>query len=798
MKEKYHAHRRIPLAESVTDPERGLSREQAALRRERGWAAGRPHAAGQTEAEIWLRHSFTFFNLVFLVLGIFLLIGGSSVKNMGFLLVAACNTVIGALQEIRAKRAVDRLTLVAARPVRVIREGKQQEVSPEELLRDDIAEFRSGDQLPADGLLRTGEMQMDESLITGESDIIAKRPGDAILSGSFVIAGSGRVQLTAVGEDAFANKLALEAKTDPKAKKSGMMAALDKLILVLGIALIPVGGLLFWQEFGLLELSLKKSVEGTVAALVGMIPEGLYLLTSIAMAASALKLSKNKVLVQDMNCIESLARVDVLCVDKTGTITEPKMQAEELLPLDGARHKYLEEVLAALYSGVEPENDTARAMAELYAGESDWVCQKRIPFTAEAKWSGAVFEKRGAFLVGAPEFILGSRFAGYRSQVCECADDGFRVLLIARYDGDPVPGALEEKKIHPLALALLSSPLRPEAKDTFRYFREQGVSIRVISGDDPRTASRVAALAGIENAEKFLDASKLETEQDYLSAVDNYTVFGRVTPEQKKQLIAALQRRGHTVAMTGDGVNDLLAMKQADCSVAMASGAQAASQVASLVLLSSDFSGMPGIVAEGRRVINNIQRSAALFLVKNIFSLGLALAALLTGWAYPFAPLHLTVIGGLTIGIPGFFLALEPNYERVAGSFLKNVLKRALPGGLTDLAALLLTQAAARSLGLSATNTATLCSAVVAVTGFAVLIQVCQPIRLFRGAVLTAAGAALVVCFTVLREFFLLRLVGPEARWLLLGVIVLTPALFVGISRGLEWGKAWISARKKG
>ncbi len=796
MKKRNHSHR-IPLAPVATHPDKGLSHAQVLQRQERGWAAGIPQPAGRTEGEIWLHHTFTFFNLVFVVLGVFLLIGGSSPKNMGFLLVAACNTIIGVVQEIRAKRAVDKLTLVSARPVRVIRDAIRREIPPEQLLRDDIAEFHPGDQIPADGLLRTGEMQMDESLITGESDLISKHPGDAILSGSIVMAGSGRVQLTAVGADAFATKLAMEAKANPSAKKSEMMASLDKLILVLGIALIPVGALLFWQERWVLELTMQKSVEGTVAALVGMIPEGLYLLTSIAMAVSALKLSRDKVLVQDMNCIETLARVDVLCVDKTGTITEPKMEAQELLPLEGTKPRYLEKVLAALYSGIEPENDTARAMAELYAGETDWVCEKRIPFTSQAKWSGAVFEKQGAFLVGAPEFILGDRFRDYQEQIQRCSGDGYRVLLIAGYDGDPVPGALEEKKLSPLALALLSSPLRSDARATFEYFREQGVSIRVISGDDPRTASRVAQLAGIENSEAFLDASKLETEKDYLSAVDNYTVFGRVTPEQKKRLIAALQRRGHTVAMTGDGVNDLLAMKQADCSVAMASGAQAASQMASLVLLNSDFSAMPGIVAEGRRVINNIQRSAALFLVKNIFSLGLALSALLTGWAYPFAPLHLTIVGALTIGIPAFLLAMEPNYERVEGSFLKNVLTRALPGGLTDLIAILITQSAAHSMGLSHSNTGALCAAVVAVTGMMVLLRVSQPIRVYRGSILGAMGLGLVVCFTVLREFFLLKLTGPEAYWLLLGVIVLTPVVFVGICKGLQWVKEQISARKK-
>ena len=764
-------------------PEQGLSHAEAEARREAGLCAGIPKAAGRSKGEIILHHSFTFFNLVFVILAALLLLGGSSVKNMGFLPVAACNTLIGIVQELRAKQAVDKLTLIAARPVRILREGALLEVPQPDICRDDIAEFVSGDQLPADGILRTGELQVDESLVTGESDPITKTPGDNLLSGSFVLAGTGRAQLTAVGGKSYAAKLTLEAKADPKAKKSEMMASLDKLIFVLGIALIPVGILLFRQEYWALRLSMRASVEGTVAALVGMIPEGLYLLTSMAMAASALKLSRSHVLVQDMNCIESLARVDVLCVDKTGTITQPEMEFQKIIPLDGVRKREIGAILTALYSDISAENDTSRALISAFSGKTDWVCTRRIPFTSKAKWSGGVFASRGAYLVGAPEFMLGSRKGDYESHIRTHAQTGSRVLLLAKYDGDPVPGALESENLTPLALLLLNSPIRPEAAQTFRYFREQGVSIRVISGDDPRTASRVAGEVGIENSHLFVDASTLKTDKDILSAVKKYTVFGRVTPEQKKSIIAALQKLGHTVAMTGDGVNDLLAMKQADCSVAMASGAQAASQMASLVLLNSDFAGMPDIVAEGRRVIHNIQRSAALFLVKNIFSLGLALSALVTGLAYPFMPLHLTVIGALTIGIPSFFLALEPNYVRVQGSFLKNVLKSALPGGLTDLICILLTQFAAHHIGLSHANTATLCAVVVAVTGISVLFTVSRPFRPFRAVLVAAMAAALVGSFTLLGGFFDLTLTGADAYWLLIGVILTTVAVFFGISK---------------
>jgi cation-transporting ATPase E len=764
-------------------PDRGLSHAEAEMRRNAGLSAGAPKAAGRTKWEIVLHHSFTFFNLVFVILAVLLLLGGSSVKNMGFLPVAACNTLIGIFQELRAKAAVDKLTLIAARPVRILREGQLLEIPQPDICRDDIAEFVSGDQLPADGILRTGELQMDESLLTGESDPITKIPGDKLLSGSFVLAGTGRAQLTAVGEKSYAAALTLAAKADPKAEKSEMMASLDKLILVLGLALIPVGYLLFRQEYWILKLSMQKSVEGTVAALVGMIPEGLYLLTSMAMAASALKLSRSHVLVQDMNCIESLARADVLCVDKTGTITQPDMEFQKCVPLDGAKPREIDTILTALYSGVPAENDTSRALISAFSGKTDWICTRRIPFTSKAKWSGGVFEKHGAYLVGAPEFLLGNRLHPYEKTLRAHAESGSRVLLLAKYDGDPVPGSLDGEKLTPLALLLLNSPIRPEAAQTFRYFAQQGVSIRVISGDDPRTASHAAQQAGIENSHLFVDASTLKTDKDILSAVKRYTVFGRVTPDQKKSIISALQKLGHTVAMTGDGVNDLLAMKQADCSVAMASGAQAASQIASLVLLDSDFGGMPDIVGEGRRVIHNIQRSAALFLVKNIFSLGLALSALVTGLAYPFMPLHLTVIGALTIGIPSFFLALEPNYIRVEGSFLKNVLKSALPGGLTDLICILLTQFVAYRMGLSHANTSTLCAAVVAVTGIAVLFTVSRPFRPFRAVLLVTMAAALVGSFTLLGSFFDLTLTGGDAYWLLTGILLATPTVFWGIRK---------------
>ena len=789
---------RITVDVVDADPDKGLSLEQANERLRKGWVNGAPPAASATEKEIILRNTVTFFNMVFIALAVILVLAGSSVKNMAFLGVVVCNTAIGIIQEIRAKRAVDALTLVAAQNIRAVRDGAIKNIRSDQLVRDDIVEFCTGDQICADGIVRRGQLQVNESLISGEADAVFKNPGDTVKSGSFVIAGSARVQLTHVGGEAYAAQLSQEAKTNPSAAKSGMMRSLERLIRVVGIALIPVGALLFWQEFKILQLSLRESTEAVVAALVGMIPEGLYLLTSIAMAASALKLSKERVLVQDMNCIETLAQVDVLCVDKTGTVTETKMEVENVLPLTQDPAEVLEEILAAFYYGNEPENDTARAMAEVFAKETGWECEGRIPFTSSVKWSAAKFADHGAFLVGAPEFILADRFAEVEPYVLEWAGKGYRVLLVAGYDGEPDIEGLDRQLLRPLALVLLTNKIRPEARETFAYFARQGVTIRVISGDNPATVSDVACRVGIEGAERYIDVALLETEDELTRAAEEYVVFGRVTPDKKKKLIQAMKKAGHTVAMTGDGINDILAMKEADCSMAMAGGAQAASQVAKMVLLNSDFGAMPGIVGEGRRVINNIRRAAALFLVKNIFSLGLAVVTLFTGLPYPLIPIHLTMISCLTIGVPGFFLAMEPNYERVTGSFLPSVLSRALPGGLTNIFVVLMAQAFMVVFGLSEEDTSTVCAAVLACVGLLVLLETCKPFDKFRGIVWGAMAAALVLCFTLLGGFLELQIVTIQAALVMAALLIMTPTVYFSIHRLCAWGgKALVWLREK-
>lgn len=771
-------YRQIPMLQA--DPAEGLSPQEIKLRQSNGLSNIMPPSNTKSEGQIIKENVLTFFNLIFLVLALCLCLV-SSFKNLMFLLVAVANTVVGSFQEIRAKRAVDKLTLVAAGTAKAIRSGQRVSVRTDQLVRDDIVEFAAGDQICADAVVRDGQLQVNESLLTGEADAILKNPGDTLKSGSFVISGRARVQLTHVGSESYAAKLAAEARRNVRSTKSEMMLSLTKLITVVGIALIPLGIILFLRHFLSVfqGLPLRDSVESTVSALIGMIPEGLYLLTSVAIAASCLKLSRKRVLVQDMNCIETLAHVDVLCVDKTGTITEPTMEVTDVYPLNSERFSYddIEKILAAFYHGEEPDNETARAMGQQFACETTWRAVKRMAFSSSTKWSGADFGENGRYVVGAPEFIMGDRYDSIRSEAEPWSERGCRVLLLAAYDTAFDDGPLQSAHVAPIALVFLSNLLRPDAQETFRYFASQGVSVRVISGDNPITVAQVATRAGIENADRYVDAMTLSTEQDFEEAVKYYTVFGRVTPEQKRYLVRAFQKQGHTVAMTGDGVNDVLALKDANCGIAMASGSQAASQVAQIVLLNSQFSAMPAIVAEGRRVINNIQRAASLFLVKNIFSFALTLLLLFIDMPYPLLPIQLSLISTFTIGIPSFFLALEPNYARVEGKFMRNVIRRAMPGGLTNLTIVLLAGFFTSTFGLSNEQLNTICVWVMSAVGLVTLYHVSVPFTRLRLAVLAAMTAAMLFSLLVIPAFFDLPVLNASSALILVTLLLACPTV---------------------
>lgn len=710
----------------------GLTSAEVEARRRQGKVNLPPESPTKTVGQIVRDNLCTYFNLVFVVLAVMLASVGSWL-NMGFLGVVLCNTLIGIAQQLRAKKTIDELTLVSAHKVRCLRDGTWNPCLSEELVQDDVVEFGAGDQIVADAVVLDGSVQVNESLITGEARAVPKTAGGELRSGSFLMSGHCTARLTRVGAESYASKLTAAAQADGhKVAKGEMMRSLDKLIKAIGLGLVPVGVALFWKQHWVLEVDLRGSVESTVAALIGMIPEGLYLLTSVALAIGMLRLARRRVLTQDMNCIETLARVDVLCVDKTGTITESAMEADEPVPLGNGP---LEDILRSYYAAEEPDNDTGRALKERFGkGGRLWPVTGEIPFNTAYKYSAKSFGEKGVYVVGAPDVLAGDRVVELRGKLPPLLAEGRRVLLLARYNGalpDP-PGQLDPAYLEFLALLPLQNRIRANAPKTFAYFAEQGVQIKVISGDDPQAVSHVAAQAGIAGAEQWVDATTLNNDESLARAAETCTVFGRVTPEQKRKLVHALQSQGHTVAMNGDGVNDVLALKDADCGIAMASGAQAASQVAQLVLLDSDFAALPEVVAEGRRVINNIQRSASLFLVKNIFSLLLSLVTLCLPLAYPFQPLQLSLLSAVTIGLPSFVLALEPNYERVHGKFMHNVLHAALPGGLTDFLLVFCAQGFAYAFDLSADALGTISTLLVLETGLIVLFGVCHPFTPLR------------------------------------------------------------------
>ena len=764
------ARRDMPRLEPAAD--RGLTSAQARELAEAGWDNRPAESPTKSDRQIIQENLLTYFNLIFVVLAACLLLVGDW-KDMTFLFIVAANAVIGIVQQLRSKRTIEKLSLLSSARVRVVRDGKVSELPVDQLVRGDVVELTAGCQIPADGPVLTGQAQVNEALITGEADAIAKGPGVGLRSGSFVISGKCRARMDQVGADSYAAKLTLAAKKDAGPGKSEMMRSLDHLIRFIGVALIPIGAALFYTQFVTQDLGLRQSVVSTVAALIGMIPEGLFLLTSVALAVSVVRLARNRTLIHEMNAIETLARVDVLCVDKTGTVTCPQMQVREVALLDAAwTEADIADTLGAFYRCMEPDNDTARAIAEKFSYGPAWPSRETVPFSSAAKWSAVNFAGRGAYVIGAPEYVLGSELEPLKDRIRTYTEQGCRVLLLAQCDG------AEEGRLHglvlPMALLVLENPLRPGAARTFAYFHDQGVDVKVISGDEPVTVSAIASQAGIQNAERWVDARELKTDADIAQAVRQYTVFGRVAPNQKRKIVRALQSQGHTVAMTGDGVNDVLALKDADCGVAMASGADAACQVAQLVLLDSDFAAMPKVVAEGRRVINNIQRASALYLVKNILSFFLAIITLFADFPYPFIPIQLTLISSLTIGIPSFFLALEPNHDLVQGKFLHNVFRKSFPGGLTAIFVVLFAELFVYALGLELQELSTICVVIMSINCLTVIYYAARPMDRKRTVMLSAMSAAMVAAVVFFGDVFSLSLPGLSfAGWLVLAAMAL-------------------------
>ena len=793
-KRKTEEPMRRPVPVLETNPETGLSSAQAQERVDAGWANLPIDPPGKTVGQIIKSNVFTYFNMLFFLLAAFVLVFGTW-QNAMFLGVVFANIAIGIVQELRSKRTLDKLTLLTAPHGAVIRDGRQRKIPTSEMVRDDIVVFSAGSQIFADAVVVAGECSVNEALITGEADEIKKPAGADLLSGSFVVSGECRARLTQVGADSYANRLTIEAKEAKPPQQSEMMRALTRLVQIIGIAIIPLGILMAIKEIVWLERSVSDGVVATVASLIGMIPEGLYLLTSMALAAGVVRLAQKKTLVHDMGCIETLARVDVLCVDKTGTVTENKMAVEDVIPLcpDRFEEEDIRLIMADYVAAMRADNDTMAALRKHFTGKVTQQAIKAVPFTSAKKFGGVSFHEDETYLLGAPDVLLGERYGKYARQIDAYSSKGCRVLLLALYDGQPDDEELDAP-LMPISLILLSNKIRAEAPETFRYFAKQGVAIKVISGDNAMAVSEVAKRAGIKGAESYVDARTLETDEDIAEAIEKYTVFGRVTPDQKRKFVRALKAGGHTVAMTGDGVNDVLALKEADCSIAMASGSDAASQVSHIVLLESNFAAMPSVVAEGRRVINNIERSAALFLVKNIFSFALALISLIFTLPYPVTSAQMSLVSALTIGAPGFVLAMEPNISRIKGKFLPNVIYRALPGALTDLFLVLGVILFCMVFEVEDNMMSTVCAIILNIVGLMVVHFTCKPYNLLRKVMIGGLTAAFVFCVVMLPQLFTLSSLDlPGAMILVVFALLSAPALIV-IRRAQDKLKASIDS----
>lgn len=779
----------------------GLNSDQVNEYFENGWSNEPVEPPSKTVPEIIKSNLFTYFNLVFAVLAALLILAGSF-RNLTFLPVILANLFIGIIQEIRAKNTLDKLSVLNAPKALVVREGRQFSIPAEELVLDDIVIFKAGNQICADAIVVDGEVSVNESLLTGESDEISKKPGDELMSGSFIVSGECYARLDKVGEDSYISKLTLEAKAMNSEEQSEMIRVLDKLVGVVGILIIPIGLLLFGQQFFFSGASFSKSITSMVAAVIGMIPEGLYLLASVALVVSVMRLASKKVLVHDMKCIETLARVNVLCVDKTGTITENTMEVNGEIPMDGYDSQSmapLKQIISDFASAMSSDNITMKAMKDYFNKPSGRKAVSVSPFSSQFKYSGAAFED-GSYVLGAPEFVLREDYDNYREQIEQYSSEGYRVLVFGIYDG-VIDGKALKGKVTPLGLVFLSNPIRKEAPETFKYFENQGVEIKVISGDNPVTVSQVALQAGIANADNYIDASTLTTDEAIEDAVLRYTVFGRVTPDQKRKFVRALKKAGRTVAMTGDGVNDVLALKDADCSVAMASGSDAAAQASQLVLLDSNFACMPSVVMEGRRVVNNIERSASLFLVKNIFSFLLSLFSVCFMINYPLEPSQISLISMFTIGVPAFFLALQPNKNIIQGHFLSNVLIKALPAGITDFLVVGALVVFGQVFEVGETDISTACTMLLAIVGFVILYNISKPMNALRWCVWGGCIVGLLGCSIYLGDLFAMR--GMSTKCIMLFVvfaIITEPALRYSTILIEKIGRkivGWIEKRRK-
>ncbi len=760
----------------------GLTSAEVQRRMQNGQVNKAVDDQSKTTKQIIRENVFTYFNLIFAVLAILLTVVGAW-NDLTFLPVIILNTIIGIVQEIRAKKVLSKLNVMNAAEITVIRDGKEQTIPIEQLVKDDVILLKTGDQIPADAKVLSGEIRVNESLLTGESDEITKSKDASLMSGSFVVSGRACAVLKKVGKDSYISKLTLQAKAMDSTEQSEMVRSINRLVKWVGIIIIPLGIALFSQSYFMNHAELKQSITSMEAALIGMIPEGLYLLTTLALALSAMRLARCEVMLHDMKSVETLARVNVLCVDKTGTITEPKMAVEKAIKsknYSGA----LDSQIADFAKNMPADNATMKAV-HAYFKNGQRTADSILPFTSVNKYSGVIFGQR-TLLIGAPEMVLRQQFDEYKNEFEKYAAQGYRVLIVADYPDilTEDDSALKEK-VTVLGYILLSNPIRKEAKSTFAYFAKQGVNIKIISGDNPVTVARVAKQAGISGSDKYIDAEQIH-DGEYEKAVQEYNVFGRVKPEQKRKFVTALQKLGNKVAMTGDGVNDILAMKKADCSIAMASGNSAAVQASQVVLLDSNFAKMPQVVNEGRRVVNNIQRSASLFLVKNIFSFLMAIFSLVMTINYPLQPSQITLISAFTIGLPSFLLALESNHNRIRGKFMLNVLAKAIPGGVTDWLAVAILVIAGAYIDLDHGQVGTTATLLLVLVGIMVMYHISAPMNKFKWAVMCLSIICVIASIIFLPKLFSLTLLNNKSIFTLAVLFCAAVTLFRWLSRILD------------
>ena len=728
----------------------GLTDAEVRQRIEQGLVNHNSDIKSKSIKRIVLENLITPFNILNFVLAVMILIVGSY-KNLLFMGVIICNIFIGTVQEIRAKKTIDKLSLIAEPKAHVIRDGIKQEIAIHDIVMDDITFLGAGNQVCSDAVVIEGECEVNESLLTGESEPVLKQPGDHLLSGSFIISGNCHARVEHVGKDNYAAQITDNAKYVKK-PNSEIMRWTNRIIKYIGFTLIPVGIALFCKQVFISHQGFNDAIVGVVAALIGMIPEGLILLTSVVFAVSIIRLSQHKTLVQELYCIETLARVDVLCLDKTGTITEGTMEVTDVLPLHDTTNEELNIALGSLIHALEDDNPTFNAV-KTYCDQYDKLtCNHIVPFSSARKWSGASFDENGSYIFGATEFILKDS-SPYHEIIKEYSEKGQRVLMLAHS-----PHQIQDKElpaeIHPMAFLFISDKIRAEAPDTLAYFAEQGVDIKIISGDNAITVANIAKKAGLKTAEQYVDATTLQTPEEIKEAAQKYSVFGRVTPQQKLDLVKALKEQGHTVAMTGDGVNDVLALKESDCSIAMASGSDAARTVSQLVLLDSNFASMPKILKEGRRSINNLQRSSSLFLTKTIFSTINAILFIFLHFDYPFQPIQLTLISALTIGAPSLILALEPNKERIKGKYIVNVIRKSIPGAMTMVFNIVALAIVCSFIHFNSTEISTLAVMITGFAGLLVLLKVSLPFNWIRCALFFTMLGAFIFAIFILKDLF--------------------------------------------